>query len=372
MIDFAKQFHLQTATWGLSVWEEELGLTTSADTDLELRRSIVMAKLLGTAPMTVANTNKLINLFTENGTGYVIELPEPGVLRIVIPQQNVFYEELINALNEFLPSHLQFHIQFEMKLDWTGEDKIRIGMSNIIIGTKRIGLASPPDADINLAMLKIIRSGHGGKIGVDAREKSSAELKFASAMAIHGKITVPVNIDDVPLWMRSLNQPSRVATKIALRELTRRITRVKLSTAESIDFDLNQGMAEHNVGVNKIGANAFDEGRTKIFVGKINLRNGKRIIGADHNDLPPWMREDAPPQIAAVVGNKLQQKSIHKIGVDGREVNSIFFRTNTLNVHCGHAIIGADLDDLITINPIVKAKILSHTGLFHTGTMALG
>ncbi len=25
IIDFAKQFHPQTATWGLNVWEEELG-----------------------------------------------------------------------------------------------------------------------------------------------------------------------------------------------------------------------------------------------------------------------------------------------------------------------------------------------------------
>lgn len=56
VIDFAKQFHPQTATWGLSTWEEEYGLSTSTNTDLELRRAKVMAKILGTAPMTVANT----------------------------------------------------------------------------------------------------------------------------------------------------------------------------------------------------------------------------------------------------------------------------------------------------------------------------
>ena len=35
VIDFAKQFHPQTATWGLKIWEEELGLTTDLNLDLE-------------------------------------------------------------------------------------------------------------------------------------------------------------------------------------------------------------------------------------------------------------------------------------------------------------------------------------------------
>lgn len=85
IIDFAKQFHPQTASWGLNVWEEELGLKTDSTEDLELRRSKVMAKLLGASPMTVVNTNKLVNLFTDDGKAYVDELHEDGMIKIIIP-----------------------------------------------------------------------------------------------------------------------------------------------------------------------------------------------------------------------------------------------------------------------------------------------
>ena len=44
-----------------------------------------MAKLLGASPMTVANTNKLVNLFTDDGKAYVDELPEDGTIKIIIP-----------------------------------------------------------------------------------------------------------------------------------------------------------------------------------------------------------------------------------------------------------------------------------------------
>lgn len=111
VIDFAKQFHPQTATWGLNVWEEELGLTTDTSLDLELRRARVMAKLLGTSPMTVENTNKLVNLFTDDGKAYIEELPKDGVIRIVIPSDVAHTDEMRKSLDEMLPAHLDYNFQ---------------------------------------------------------------------------------------------------------------------------------------------------------------------------------------------------------------------------------------------------------------------
>ena len=117
IVDFAKQFHPQTATWGLNVWEEELGLPTDLNVDLELRRAKVMAKLLGASPMTVANTNKLVNLFTDDGRAYVDELPEPGIVKIILPSKSVHLDELRSSLDEMLPAH--WHIIFSISLRLT-------------------------------------------------------------------------------------------------------------------------------------------------------------------------------------------------------------------------------------------------------------
>ena len=126
VIDFAKQFHPQTATWGLNVWEEELGLPTDLSLDLELRRAKVMAKLLGASPMTVANTNTLINLFTDDGKAYVDELPEDGTLKIIIPSKNAYIDEMRESLDEMLPAHLVYDFRHIIEI---GDDDEESGGS---------------------------------------------------------------------------------------------------------------------------------------------------------------------------------------------------------------------------------------------------
>lgn len=122
VIDFAKQFHPQTATWGLNVWEEELGLPTDLNLDLELRRAKVMAKLLGASPMTVANTNKLVNLFTDDGKAYVDELPTDGTIKVIIPSKTAYVDEMRESLAEMLPAHLVFDFQHIIEIDGDEEN----------------------------------------------------------------------------------------------------------------------------------------------------------------------------------------------------------------------------------------------------------
>ena len=122
IIDFAKQFYPQTATWGLNVWEEELGLKTDLTEDLKLRRSKVMAKLLGASPMTVDNTNKLVNLFTDDGKAYVDELPTDGTIKIVIPSLYANLDEIRRSLDELLPAHLVYYFQHVIEFNVDEKD----------------------------------------------------------------------------------------------------------------------------------------------------------------------------------------------------------------------------------------------------------
>ena len=132
VIDFAKQFHPQTATWGLNVWEEELGLPTDLSLDLELRRAKVMAKLLGASPMTVANTNKLVNLFTDDGKAYVDELPEDGTLKIIIPSKNAYIDEMRESLDEMLPAHLVYDFRHIIEIGDDDEESGGSGKSDSV------------------------------------------------------------------------------------------------------------------------------------------------------------------------------------------------------------------------------------------------
>lgn len=122
IIDFAKQFHPQTATWGLSSWEEELGLPVDLSADLELRRAKVLAKLLGASPMTVENTNKLVNLFTNDGKAYVDELPEDGVIKVIIPSKTAHIDAMRDSLDEMLPAHLAYDFQHVIHIDDNDKD----------------------------------------------------------------------------------------------------------------------------------------------------------------------------------------------------------------------------------------------------------
>lgn len=112
IIELAKQFKPQTATFGLKDWQDELGINLNDEVDIEIRRSKVLAKLLGTATMTIENTNRLINLFTDDNSGYVRELPYPGTLQIVIPTAIVQLYDLRESLFEMMPAHLAIYFTF--------------------------------------------------------------------------------------------------------------------------------------------------------------------------------------------------------------------------------------------------------------------
>ena len=107
LIDVAKQFFVETATWGLKDWEDFLAITPAKDSDLELRRANVAAKLLGQSTMTIENTNNLINQYTSQGLSYIVETTgQPNVVRIEIPDVFVYFHEMRKMLWEMLPAHL--------------------------------------------------------------------------------------------------------------------------------------------------------------------------------------------------------------------------------------------------------------------------
>jgi hypothetical protein len=114
MEDLLKQFFIDTATWGVTYWENEYGIKTDQSKSLEQRRSAVKAKRRGVGTVTKALVKSVANSF-DNGEVEVIEKPEIDEIEIKFNSirgvpSNV--DDLKNALEKIVPAHLEIVYSF--------------------------------------------------------------------------------------------------------------------------------------------------------------------------------------------------------------------------------------------------------------------
>lgn len=108
--DFVAQLWPTTATWGLSTWEEALGLPTDVSRDMEFRRTRIVSKLRGSGPVTVEMIKNVAESFS-NGEVEIIEHPAEYrfevkfVGTIGIPPN---MDDLTAALEEIKPAYLAY------------------------------------------------------------------------------------------------------------------------------------------------------------------------------------------------------------------------------------------------------------------------
>ncbi|KPU45825.1 hypothetical protein OXPF_06140 [Oxobacter pfennigii] len=103
-----KQFFVSTATWGLDIWERELGLTTDHSKPYERRREIITAKLRGAGTTTKDMIKSVASAFS-GGEVDVIEYP--GEYRFEVQFIGVMgippnMAGLMQAIDEIKPAHL--------------------------------------------------------------------------------------------------------------------------------------------------------------------------------------------------------------------------------------------------------------------------
>lgn len=108
-VDFVRQLWPSTATWGLALWENALGLSTDITENVDYRRSRIVSKLRGNGTTTVALIQNVSESYT-NGDVDVIEYPAEYrfeikfVGAIGIPPN---LDDLKAAIEEIKPAHLQ-------------------------------------------------------------------------------------------------------------------------------------------------------------------------------------------------------------------------------------------------------------------------
>lgn len=111
--EITKQFFIETATWGLPSWEDVYQTNPPYDANIDLRRTLVKAKMLGRQPATKHRVELLVNTFTKGGDAYVEEDVAPGSFQLHFPSIILWQEQLEEALDAAVPAHLMYDLHFE-------------------------------------------------------------------------------------------------------------------------------------------------------------------------------------------------------------------------------------------------------------------
>lgn len=116
--DILSQLFVDTATWGLDLWEKELGINTDISKTYEHRREIIKAKIRGTGTVTKQMLKNVALAYT-NAEVDVIEKPNDSsfIVKFIsvkgIPKN---IKALIETIETIKPAHLNY--SFEYTYSW--------------------------------------------------------------------------------------------------------------------------------------------------------------------------------------------------------------------------------------------------------------
>ena len=112
--DLSKNLYVKTATWGLDLFEEELGLVTDKSVSYEERRERILAKKRGNGTTTKAMIKNTAEAFSggeveviENFSDYSFIVKFVGVKGI--PKNLALFKKMIE---EIKPAHLNYELAF--------------------------------------------------------------------------------------------------------------------------------------------------------------------------------------------------------------------------------------------------------------------
>lgn len=112
-----KQFYVSDATWGLSLWENVLGIQSKDGYTYDLRRANILTRLRGLKTSTLAVMEGIVNTY---GSGYIIEHNDRYYFNVYCSAPS---DEAIQAMHDDLvvyrPAHLGLNIY--LGYSWDGD-----------------------------------------------------------------------------------------------------------------------------------------------------------------------------------------------------------------------------------------------------------
>lgn len=109
--DLLDQLFIDSAEWGLSDWEDLVGIKTDSSKSLESRRDAVIAKLQTPESVTETFLTNLINRYIADKAGYIISYPAEYRIEILYHGGQVLdYEGLQKAIRIYIPAHIGYKL----------------------------------------------------------------------------------------------------------------------------------------------------------------------------------------------------------------------------------------------------------------------
>lgn len=109
--DLEKQLNIDTATWGLSIYEKELGIKTNLTKSLDERRSVIKSKWRGTGKVDKALIKTVVDAYTNGG----VDVNFDGKIRIKfndVKGTPPNLEDAKRAIEDISPAHLAIIYEF--------------------------------------------------------------------------------------------------------------------------------------------------------------------------------------------------------------------------------------------------------------------
>ena len=110
ILDIFNQMFISTATWGLTLWENDLFLKVDPEDSYETRRQRIWNKLQFKKTSTLEYLTELLNNYNTDKDGTITELYSDYALEYHIRDGSITnWTELLEVINQWKPAHLAFH-----------------------------------------------------------------------------------------------------------------------------------------------------------------------------------------------------------------------------------------------------------------------
>ena len=122
IIDLEKQFFVETATWGLTLWENLLDINDKElrNSSIELRRENILSKIRGRGTSTLDVIKSVAEVYNPEGGVEIEEIPKEYKFFVKFINfkfgSNIDISKLYKMLDEIKPAHLDYDITFSERI----------------------------------------------------------------------------------------------------------------------------------------------------------------------------------------------------------------------------------------------------------------
>ncbi|MBQ7478889.1 MAG: phage tail protein I [Selenomonadaceae bacterium] len=272
-----------------------------------IKDSILVHKHKGTK---LAIKTHIANLF---GDSHIEEWYEyggnPFTFRMAIDGEGVFDETRgISELLEAVKSVKNVRSQWDrgdnggISIGFSETLSMYMVLSNAIHGTAKAGIELPLD-ETYLRYTAGITTGHSYHKTVRAGPvELSAVLPVLPAFAyIHsGFSDIPANLDDMPEWMRSITEPSRILYRPGIAYGSSGRQRIPLAIPDASVVYPSPTIATGKSGRRLYGIALPEDSLSCIRIGHAGAITGRGNVLADMGDLAEWIASIGEPSRVAV------------------------------------------------------------------------